>query len=332
MVIPATDFWKGRLVLITGVTGFIGSSLAARLDERGARVVGFARYEGGGEESSLHRLGLKKRIKLIYGELENYSLIRKIVNQYDFGAVYHLAAQAIVGKANQDPLLTFKTNIEGTWNLLESCREKNSAQAVIVASTDKAYGTHSKLPYSEDYPLQPDYPYDVSKACADMIARSYYKTYGLPVVVTRFCNVYGPGDLNFSRIIPDAIRSILQGKRPVIRSDGTPERDYLYIDDATDLYLLLAQRAQETKGNIFNAGHNKPVGVLSLVKTILRLARRTDLKPDIRGKGRLHGEIDRQWMDGGKAKRVLGWVPHVRLEEGLRRTVDWYREYLKIEI
>lgn len=332
MVIPATGFWKGRLVLITGVTGFIGSSLAARLDERGARVIGFARYEGKKSESNFHQSGLKKRIKLIYGKLENYSLIRKIVNQYDFRVVYHLAAQAIVGKANQDPLLTFKTNIEGTWNLLESCREKNSAQAVIIASTDKAYGTHSKLPYSEDYPLQPDYPYDVSKACADMIARSYCKTYGLPVVVTRFCNVYGPGDLNFSRIIPDAIRSILQGKRPVIRSDGTPERDYLYIDDATDLYLLLAQRIQETKGNIFNAGHNKPVGVLSLVKTILRLAGRPDLRPDIRGKGRLHGEIDRQWMDGGKAKRVLGWVPHVRLEEGLRRTVDWYREYLKIEI
>jgi len=326
----APGFWKGRLVLITGVTGFIGSSLAARLNERGARVVGFARYEGREKKSNFHRLGLKKRIKLIYGELENYSLIRKTVNQYDFKVVYHLAAQAIVRKANQDPLLTFKTNVEGTWNLLESCREKNGAQAIIIASTDKSYGTHEKLPYREDYPLQPDYPYDVSKACADMIARSYYKTYGLPVVVTRFCNIYGPGDLNFSRIIPDTIRSILQGKRPVIRSDGTPERDYLYIDDVTDLYLLLAQRIQETKGIIFNAGHNKPVDVLSLVKMILRLAQRADLKPDIRGKGKLRGEIDRQWLDGSKAKRILGWAPNIGLEKGLRRTMDWYREHLII--
>ncbi len=317
--------WDSIPVLITGVTGFVGSSLAARLVDLGARVVGLVRDEV--PESNFQRTGLEKRVTVIRGGLEDYPLLERTVNEYGIEIVYHLGAQTIVGTANRSPLSTFKANIEGTWNLLEACRGKERIRAVIVASSDKAYGTHKELPYREDFPLTPEYPYDVSKACADLIARSYFKTYGLPVVITRFANIYGPGDLNFSRIIPDTIRSVLQGKNPIIRSDGTPERDYLYIDDVVDLYLLLAERIGETKGEVFNAGHNKPVRVLDVVEAILRIAGRTDLRPDIRGTGNPHGEIDRQWLDGSKAKRLLGWAPRVGLEEGLRKTMEWYQNY-----
>jgi CDP-glucose 4,6-dehydratase len=315
--------------LITGVTGFVGSSLASRLVNLGARVVGLVRDET--PESYFNLLGLEKSVTVVHGSLEEYPLLERTVNEYGVGVVYHLGAQTIVGTANRSPLSTFKANIEGTWNLLEACRGKDHVRAVVVASSDKAYGSHKELPYREDFPLNPEYPYDVSKACADLLARSFCKTYGLPVVITRFANIYGPGDLNFSRIIPDTIRSVLEGKNPVVRSDGTPERDYLYIDDVADLYLLLAERIGEAKGEVFNAGHNKPVRVLEVVELILRLAGRTDLRPDIRGKGSPHGEIDRQWLDGGKAKRRLGWEPKIGLEEGLRRTIEWYRGCLKRE-
>ena len=317
------EYWKDRVVLITGVTGFVGSSLAARLVNLGAHIVGLVRDEV--VESNFHFLGLEKVVTVVRGSLEDYPLLERTINEYAVEVVYHLGAQAIVSTANRSPLSTFKANIEGTWNLMEACRGKNHIQAVVIASSDKAYGTHKELPYREDFPLNPEYPYDVSKACADLIARSYFRTYGLPVVVTRFANIYGPGDLNFSRIIPDTIRSILQGKNPIIRSDGTPERDYLYIDDVTDLYLLLAERIDETRGEVFNAGHNKPISVLTLVETILRLSGRSDLRPEIKGKGSLHGEIDRQWLDGEKVKRLVGWKPQVGLEEGLRKTITWYQ-------
>ncbi len=315
--------WKDLPVLVTGITGFVGSSLAARLVSLDARVVGLVRDDVAG--SNFHQLGLDKAVTVLHGSLEDYPLLERTVNEYAIEVVYHLGAQTIVGTANRSPLSTFKSNIEGTWNLLEACRAHPHIRAVVVASSDKAYGTHKELPYREDFLLNPEYPYDVSKACADLLARSYFRTYGLPVVITRFANIYGPGDLNFSRIIPDTIRSVLQGRNPVVRSDGTPERDYLYIDDATDLYILLAERIAETKGEVFNAGHNKPVRVLDLVETILRLSGRMDLRPEVLGKGSLHGEIDRQWLDGGKAKEQLGWEPQVELEEGLGRTIAWYR-------
>lgn len=316
-------FWKDLPVLVTGITGFVGSSLAARLVGLKARVVGLVRDEVAG--SSFHQFGLEKAVTVVHGSLEDYPLLARTVNEYAIEAVYHLGAQTIVGTANRSPLSTFKSNIEGTWNLLEACRAHPHIRAVVVASSDKAYGTHKDLPYREDFLLNPEYPYDVSKACADLLARSYFRTYGLPVVITRFANIYGPGDLNFSRIIPDTIRSVLQGENPIVRSDGTPERDYLYIDDAMDLYILLAERIAETKGEIFNAGHNKPVRVLDLVETILRLSDQTRLRPDIRGKGNPHGEIERQWLDGGKVKRILGWEPRVALEEGIRQTIAWYK-------
>ena len=317
------SFWKARPVFVTGVTGFVGSWLAARLVREGTRVVGLAWGKTAG--SNFNRLGLAKKITVVRGRLENFPLLQRIIQKHSIEIVYHLGAQTIVGVANQSPLPTFKANIEGTWNLLESCRGGKNVRAVIVASSDKAYGVHKKLPYQENFPLQAEYPYDVSKACADLLARSYFKTYGLPVVVTRFANIYGPGDLHFSRIIPDTIRSILQGKHPIVRSDGTPERDYLYIDDVVELYLLLAQRIKQVQGEAFNAGWNHPISVRALVDIILRLAGRADLQPKILGSGTPHGEIDRQWLDARKAKRPLGWKPRVSLEEGLRRTLAWHR-------
>lgn len=319
-------FWKNRPVLITGATGFVGSALAARLAGLGSRVTGLAKDSVSG--SGFEKLGLEDKVRLVRGDLADWAFVRRVLRRQNPSIVYHLAAQAIVGRAHLSPRETFRSNIEGTWNLMEALRGKRSLRAIAVASSDKAYGVHRKLPYREDFPLQPQYPYDVSKACEELIARSYYFTYGLPVVVTRFANLYGPGDLNFSRIVPDTIRSILRGQRPVIRSDGTPERDYLHIDDAVDLYLLLAQRIDQTKGEVFNAGHNRPVRVLKVVQTLLQLAGRTDLKPRILGRGSSHGEIDRQWLDAGKTRRRLGWNPRVSLEKGLKRTLAWYSEAL----
>lgn len=308
-------FWKNRTVFITGVTGFVGSWLADRLLRRGARVIGLVRKNPPG--SNFSRLGLQKRITVVRGRLENGPLLERALRLHAVEIVYHLGAQAIVGKANLSPRSTFAINIEGTWNLLEACRRNKLTRAVIVASSDRAYGTYKKLPL---------YPHDVSKACAELIARSYYFTFGLPVVITQFSNLYGPGDLHFSRIVPDTIRRVLRGKPPVLRSDGTPKRCYLYIDDAVDLYLLLAERIEKTRGDVFNAGHNKPVSVQALVEMILQLAGRRDLQPKILGTGTPRGEIDRQRLDGSKVKRILSWEPRTPLKEGLRRTLRWYSE------
>lgn len=315
------SFWKNRSVLVTGASGFIGSSLATRLVEQGARVIGFSKGK---------RPGLDSRISTLQGSLEETPVVGRLFRDHDFQIIYHLAAQAIVGAANQSPTPTFSTNIQGTWNLMEACRGKKGLEAIVVASSDKAYGTHEALPYREDFPLRPRFPYDVSKACEELIARCYHFTYGLPVVITRFANIYGPGDLNFCRIVPDTVRSILQGKPPVLRSDGTPERDYLYIDDAVDLYLLLAERIGETQGEIFNAGHNQPISVRDLVETILRIIERPDLKPQVLAKGKPPGEIDCQYLDGSKTKRILGWTPQIPLEAGLKKTLAWYATYPKI--
>lgn len=317
------EFWKDRPVFVTGITGFVGAALAAQLVEAGARVVGLVRDEV--PESNFHRCGLHRAVTVVRGALEDAALLERALNEYAIEAVYHLGAQAIVGVANRSPISTFRANVEGTWNLLEACRRAGHIQAVVIASSDKAYGTPPALPYREDFALNPQYPYDVSKACADLIARSYFNTYGLPVVVTRFANIYGPGDVNVSRIVPETIRAALSGRSPVIRSDGSPERDFLYIDDVTDLYLLLGERIEAVRGEVFNAGHNRPVKVLEVVEMILRLAGRSDLPPDIRGKGNPAGEIDRQWLDTTKVHERLGWQPRIALEEGLRRTLVWHK-------
>lgn len=316
------NLWQDRPVLITGVTGFVGSSLAERLVELGAQVVGLVRDRQPRTKFAL--LKLHKQVTLVRGCLEDLPLLTRTINEYEIEVVYHVAGQAIVGTAHRLPLPTFETNIEGTWNLLEACRRNRSVQALVMTSSDKVYGTQKEIPFQEELPLQPRYPYDVSMACADLVARSYFSTFGLPVVVVRFANLYGPGDLNFSRIIPETIRRALRGQCPLIRSDGAPERDYLYIEDAVDLYLLVAERIQETKGEIFNAGSGRPISVLELVKAILQLAGRPDLKPEILGSGSPAGEIDRAWLDAAKAQRILNWSPRVSLEEGLKETISWY--------
>lgn len=320
-------FWKGKRVLVTGITGFIGSSLAKRLLLHGAQVVGLVRDEVA--KSNYYLTDLAEHIDVVHGSLENYFLIERAINEYEIQIVFHLGAQPIVGVANRSPISTFKTNIEGSWNILEACRGKDHIEAVVVASTDKAYGTHKKLPYKEDYPLQAEFPYDVSKACTDFLTQCYSKTYDLPTVVTRFANVYGPGDVNFSRIVPESIMAALEGRRPIIRSDGKPQRDFLYIDDITELYTLLAQNIKITKGNAFNAGTKKPISILTLVNTILKAAGRSDLKPKIMLKTKIHGEIDKQWLDGAKAKRMIGWEPQFTLNEGIRNAIEWYRERME---
>jgi CDP-glucose 4,6-dehydratase len=266
-------------------------------------------------------------VSVVHGDLCDFELIQRALNEHEIDTVFHLGAQTIVGTANRSPLSTFQTNIRGTWTVLEGCRTAGVSK-VVVASSDKAYGAHEELPYREDFSLQPTFPYDVSKAAADLIARSYWHTYGLPVAVTRFANIYGGGDLNFSRLIPEAVSAAIAGRSPVIRSDGTPERDFLYVEDAVAAYLAIADALDEGRagGEAFNAGGDRPHSVSEVVSLICRLAG-TDAEPDIRGEGTPAGEIDRQFLDSSKIREVCDWQPQVPLEEGLGRTIDWYREH-----
>ncbi|MFY9616272.1 MAG: NAD-dependent epimerase/dehydratase family protein, partial [Candidatus Dormiibacterota bacterium] len=264
---------------------------------------------------------------MVHGSVEDHALAARVLNEYEVDTVFHLAAQALVGAANRSPVSTFESNIRGTWTVLESCRLNPLVKRVVVASSDKAYGTQPELPYREDQPLLAINPYDVSKACADALARSYYHTFSLPVAVTRCANIYGGGDLNFSRLVPGTIRSALKGEPPVIRSDGTPLRDYIHVDDAINAYLMLAERADEDgiSGRAFNFGANQPIKVIDLTQAILSACGRSDLEPDIRGRGKLSTEIDQQYLDSGMAHSVLGWTPSKTLEGGLVSTVEWYR-------
>jgi CDP-glucose 4,6-dehydratase len=271
--------------------------------------------------------GIEGRCVVALADLADHESLLRVLNEHEVSAVFHLGAQTIVGTANRAPLSTFESNVRGTYTLLEACRAQGgSVERIVVASSDKAYGAHDELPYREDFALKACYPYDVSKACADLIARSYADTYDLPLAVTRFANVYGPGDLNWSRVIPDCARAIVRGERPVIRSDGTPERDYLYIDDAVDAYLAIAASLdrEELRGRAWNAGWGEPVSVLELVRRLISVSGR-DLEPDIRGHGVPHGEIDRQFLDSTAIREELGWEPRFDLDEGLRRAWDWYR-------
>jgi CDP-glucose 4,6-dehydratase len=321
------DYWRDRNVLVTGANGFLGAWIARALIERGARVLALVRdvvVDGG-----LRLLDVAGAVSTVYGTLEDLALIERALNEYEVQTCFHLAAQAIVGAANRSPLSTFESNIRGTWHLLEACRRVPSVTCIVVASSDKAYGRHDRLPYGEDFPLQPSFPYDVSKACADMLARSYFHTYGLPVSVTRCANLYGGGDLNFTRIVPDSVRSVLGGRNPVIRSDGSPVRDYLYVQDAVEAYLTLAERMEEgsVAGEAFNFGTGRPVSVLELVTTLISVSGRTGLQPDVRGRP-IPGEIDRQYLESDKARRVLGWQARHGLEDGLKKTLHWYAGFL----
>ena len=319
--------YAGSSVLVTGGQGFVGAWLVERLLGEGARVV--VPRRDAEPESRFAREGLEARCVVALCDLSDHDSLVRLLNEHEVRVVFHLAAQTIVGTANRSPLSTFEANVRGTWNLLEACRELGGVERIVVASSDKAYGAQAELPYREDSPLLAVHPYDVSKACADLIARSYAASYGLPLAVTRLANVYGPGDFNWSRIVPDTARALVRGERPVIRSDGTPERDYLYVDDAVEAYLAVASSLdrEELWGRAWNAGCDEPVPVLELVRKLIEVSDR-DLEPDVRGKGTPQGELDRQWLDSSAIRRELGWEPGVDLAEGLRRSWDWYRAWL----
>lgn len=318
--------WQQRSVFVTGAYGLLGSWLVKELVARGAQVTALKRDEVVASATELE--GTERMLNVVRGDVRDLSLIERVLAEYEVDTVFHLAAQTIVGVANRGPLSTFETNIRGTWTVLEACRSRG-ARRVIVASSDKAYGEHEELPYREEFALQARYPYDVSKAAADLLARSYWHTFGVPVAVTRFGNLYGGGDMNLSRLVPEAALAALEGRPPVIRSDGTLERDYLYVEDGVAAYLAIAELLDDGRacGEAYNAGSGRPYSVLEIVETMCRVAG-TGLEPDVRGTGAPAGEIERQWVDSGKLRTQAGWEPKVGLEEGLRRTLDWYREYV----
>ena len=314
-----------RSVFVTGAYGLLGSWLVRALVARGDRVVVLRRDRAPRSALLLERV--EEAVDVVHGDLTDEGLMARALGEHEVDTVFHLAAQTIVGTANRSPLATFESNMRGTWTLLEACR-LHGARRVVVAASDKAYGASATLPYREDHPLEPRYPYDVSKAATDLIARSYWHTFGLPVAVTRFANLYGGGDLNRSRLIPEAIAAALGGRAPVIRSDGSPQRDFLYVEDAVDAYLRLADALDRegARGEAFNAGGGQPHAVRDVVARICALAG-TDVAPDVRGSGTPPGEIDRQWVDASKLRALTGWAPQVDLDEGLRRTLAWYREH-----
>jgi CDP-glucose 4,6-dehydratase len=308
---------------VTGAYGVLGSWLVKALLERGDDVVVLKRDEV--HRSALVLEGTEERCAVVRGDLIDAAVMDRAIGEYEVDSVFHLAAQTIVGTANKSPVSTFESNIKGTWTLLEACR-LHGVERTVVAASDKAYGPTDQLPYKETHPLQPLYPYDVSKACTDLITRSYWHTYGLPVAVTRFANIYGGGDLNPSRLVPESVAAVLEGRAPVIRSDGTLERDFLYVEDAAAAYLAIADALPGVAGEAFNAGGDAPHSVLEVVSLLCKVAG-ADVEPDIQGKGKLHGEIDRQFVDSTKLRERTGWSPQVSLEEGLRRTVAWYRSH-----
>lgn len=319
--------WKNKNIFITGADGFIGGWLAKKFVEKEANVIILVRDI---KKEAAHKLfNLEERITQAQGDLADYSLLERVLNEYSIDSCFHLAAQALVQIANKSPLSTFESNIKGTWNLLEACRNTKTIERVIIASSDKAYGIQKKLPYTEESPLLGLYPYDASKACADILSRCYFVSYGLPVAVTRNANTYGGGDLNFSRIIPDAIRCVLQEKEFVIRSDGTPERDYMYVEDAVRGYTTLAENIEtkEVKGKAFNFGTGKPISVISLFKKIAQLCGKPDVRPKILGSAK--NEIDKQYLAIGRAREILKWRPRYTIERGLEETINWYRKYFE---
>jgi CDP-glucose 4,6-dehydratase len=316
---------RGRTVFVTGGYGLLGSWMVRALLDVGAHPVVLKRDDV--VNSALMLDGTESKVTVVHGDLIAPGVIERAINEYEVDTVFHLAAQTIVGTANRSPVPTFEANIRGTWSLLEACR-MNQVPRVIVAASDKAYGPSDDLPYREDHPLGARYPYDVSKAATDLIARSYWHTFTVPVVVTRFANLYGGGDLNPSRLVPESVIAAIEGRRPVIRSDGSLERDFLYVEDGVQAYFAIADLldAGEGRGEAFNAGSGRPYSVLEIVQAACRAAG-TEVEPDIRGQGVPAGEIPRQFVDATKLQDATGWRPAVDLDEGMRRTVDWYRRY-----
>jgi CDP-glucose 4,6-dehydratase len=321
----------GHSVLVTGAYGLLGGWLTKTLLEAGADVTVIHRDDR--PRSALSLMRLEPELSIVHGDITTEGLVARALNEYEVDTVFHLAAQTLVGTANRSPLSTFEANMRGTWLVLEACREMG-VKRVVVASSDKAYGPHTDLPYRETHALQARYPYDVSKAATDLLARSYFHTWGLPVAVTRFANLYGGGDFNPSRLVPEAVAAALSSRAPEIRSDGSPERDFLYVEDAVAAYLAIARALGghgdgapgPAAGEAFNAGGGQPHRVLDVVETICTLAG-TGVTPDVRGSGTPAGEIDRQWVDATKLSQLTGWAPKVQLRDGLARTINWYRDY-----
>jgi CDP-glucose 4,6-dehydratase len=324
------DFWSKRRVLVTGATGIIGSWLVKDLLAQDAYVMVLVRDTD--PQSELYRSGDIQRVSVVNGRLEDFWMLERAINEHEVDTVFHLGAQTIVGTAHRFPLPTFEANIRGTYNLLEACRlHRDMVQRVVMASSDKAYGEQPNLPYTEDMPLNGRHPYEVSKSCADLIAQCYHHTYGLPVAIARCGNVYGGGDLNWSRIVPGTIRSFLRGERPVIRSDGTYVRDYIYVKDAARAYMRLAECLDDNRvrGEAFNFSAESPMSVLELVTVIQRLMGCEHIEPDILNCA--EGEIRTQYLSAAKARTILGWQPGYSLETGLQETIDWYCRFLAEE-
>jgi len=328
-IVRDTSFWQDRTTLVTGATGLLGGWLIKRLLNVGADIVCLLRDWV--PQSELVRSSLIETVKVIRGDIREQELLERVLGEYEIEIVFHLAAQTIVGIANRNPLSTFSTNIGGTWALLEACRRSPKVRSIVIASSDKAYGEQDKLPYDETTSLQGRHPYDVSKSCADLLAQSYYSTFKLPVAITRCGNFYGGGDLNWNRIVPGTIRSIIRGQQPLIRSDGKFVRDYFYIEDAAAAYTLLAEKVAENPklhGEAFNFSNETPASVVEIVERITRLMD-SSLKPVILNEA--SNEITEQYLSSSKAHRMLKWKPLVTLDEGLSRTISWYRDFLSNE-
>ena len=323
------SFWQDRPTFVTGATGLLGGWLVRKLLALGADLVCLVRDWV--PQSELVRARLIEQVKVVRGDIRDQAVLERILGEYEIDTVFHLAAQTIVTIANRNPVLTFETNIQGTWTLLEACRRSPTVKQIVCASSDKAYGAHGNLTYDEGTPLQGQHPYDVSKSCADSIAQGYASTYDLPVAITRCGNFYGGGDLNWNRIIPGTIRSVMRSQRPVIRSDGQYVRDYFYVEDAAAAYILLAeQMAQrsELRGQAFNFSNETPVTVMDLVGRILSLMG-SHLQLEVRNEAA--NEIRYQYLSAAKARQVLGWNPLFTLDEGLRHTIKWYEDFFACE-
>jgi CDP-glucose 4,6-dehydratase len=323
-----SDTWRGRRVLVTGATGVVGAWLVKELLSRGAYVVAFVLDHD--PQSELYRSGDIRHVNVVDGALEDFGAVARAITAHEIGAVFHLGAQAIVSVAHRAPLATLESNVRGTYNVLEACRaHRDLVERVVIASSDKAYGTQPVLPYTEDMPLVGRHPYEVSKTCADLIAQAYHHTYGVPIGIARCGNVYGGGDLNWTRIVPGTIRSLLRGDRPVIRSDGTCVRDYIYVKDAARAYIRLAEclHDPDVVGTAFNFSSESPITVMDIVTAILRQMGREGITPEIRNAA--VGEIHSQYLSAARAHRVLNWYAEFDLEHGLKETVAWYQHHFQ---
>ena len=321
------NFWRDRRVFVTGATGMVGFWLVKDLLAAGARVIALVRDPD--PQAGFYSSGDYRQVSLVQGNVEDFSSLERALNEHEVDTVFHLAAQPIVSVAHRNPLPTFETNVRGTYNLLEACRvHSDLVKQVVIASSDKAYGPHEQLPYTEDMALQGKHPYEVSKSCADLIAQTYHHTYGLPVAILRCGNIFGGGDLNWSRIVPYTIRCFLNQQRPIIRSDGQYVRDYIYVKDVSRCYMKTAENlsSKKVQGQAFNFSLERPVTVLDIVKAIQQLMNCKQLEPDVQNTAA--GEIRARYLSAARAHRVLGWQPQFTLEQGLNETIAWYREYL----